>query len=66
MVYRRKKTTFNIPSLIRSIGFIIEFTMKLLSLVTLVSFIVFRDLLGLRNPFDELLDELWEGGNVLT
>ena len=66
MVYRRKKTTFNIPSLIRSIGFIIEFTMKLLSLVTLVSFIVFRDLLGLRNSFDELLDELWEGGNVLT
>jgi len=49
-----------------SIGFIIEFIMKLSSLVTLISFIVFRNWLGFENPFNGLLDEIWEGGRVLT
>jgi len=50
----------------RSIGFIIEFIMKLSSLVTLISFIIFRDLLGLENPFNGLVNEIREGRRVLT
>ena len=61
-----KKKTLIIRSLIRSIGFIIEFIMKLPSLVTLMSFIVFRDSLGLENSFNELVDELWTGRRVMT
>ena len=59
------KKTLNIGSLIRSIRFIIKFIIKLPSLVTLMSFVVFRDLLGLENPFNGLVDELREGGRVL-
>ena len=50
-----KKKTLNIGSLIRSIGFINEIIMKLPSLVTLMSLIVFRDLLESEN----LLMDLW-------
>ena len=48
----------NIGGLIRSIGFIIQFIKELSSLVTLISFIVFRDSLGLENPFNGFMDEL--------
>jgi len=34
--------------------------------MTLISFIVFRDSLWLENPFNGLVDEIWEGGRVLT
>jgi len=63
---RKKKKNLNIGTLIRSIGFIIEFVMKLLNLMTLISFIVLGDSLGLENPFNGLVDEIWEGGRVLT
>jgi len=61
-----KKKTLIIRSLIRSIGFIIEFIKKLSRLVILMSFIVCRDSLGLKNPFNGVVDELWGGGCVLT
>jgi len=60
------RKTFVIGNLMRSIGFIIEFIMKLSSLVTLISFIIFRDLLGLENPFNGLVNEIREGRRVLT
>ena len=66
MVDGRKKQTLSIGSLIRGIGFIIEFIMNLLSLMAPISFIVFSDSLGLRNPFNGLVGEIWEGGTVLT
>jgi len=40
-------------------GFILEFIMELSSVVTLMSFIVLRDSLGLENPFSGLVSELW-------
>jgi len=58
--------TLAIESFIRSIGFIVEFIMKLSSLVTLISFIVFRDSLRLENLFNGLVNELCEGGRVFT
>ena len=61
-----KKKTLNIWSLIRSIGFIIEFIMKLSSLMTLISFILLRDSLGLKTSLNRLVDEIWVGGRVLT
>jgi len=63
---REKKKILNIGSLIRSIGSIIEFIMKLSNLMTLIFFTVFRDSLGFENPFNGLVDVLWEGGRVLT
>ena len=39
---------------------------KLSSLVTLVSFTLFKDSLGIQNPFNGLVNDLWEGGRVLT
>jgi len=44
-----KEKTLSIASLIRSIGFTIKFIMKLSSLVTLMSFIVFNDSFGVKN-----------------
>ena len=43
-----KKKTFNTGSLVRSIEFIIKFIIKLSNLVTLISFIVTKDSLGLK------------------
>jgi len=43
-----EKKTLNIGSLVISIGFIIEFIMKLSSLMALIFFIVFSDSLGLE------------------
>jgi len=40
--------------------------MKLSTLVTLIFFIVCRDSLGLENTFNGLVDEIWQGGRVLT
>jgi len=51
---------------LRSIRFIIEFILKLSSLVALMSFIIFRHSLWLENPFNGLVNELWENGRVLT
>jgi len=39
-----------------------EFIKKLSSLVTLMSFNVFRDSLGLENPFNGLMDKLGKVG----
>jgi len=60
------RKTLVIGNLMRSIGFIIEFIMKLSSLVTLISFIIFRDLLGLENLFNGLVNEIREGRRVPT
>ena len=60
-----KKILIN-GSLIGSIGFIIEFIMELLNVVTLMSFIVFRESLGMESPFNGLVNELCEGSRVLT
>jgi len=54
------KKTLNIRSLVRSIGFINKFIMKLSNLETLISLIVFRDSFGLENPFNGLIDEIWK------
>jgi len=48
--------------LIRNVGFMLEFIKKLSSLLTLMSFIVFRGSLGLGNPFNGLLDKLGKVG----
>ena len=40
--------------------------MELSRVVSLLSFVVFRDSLGLENPFNGLVNELWEGGRVQT
>jgi len=54
----KEKKILNVGGLFRSIGFIIEFIKKLSSLVTLISFMVFKDSLGLENPFIELINEI--------
>ena len=53
-----KKKTLIIGSLIRSIGFVIEFITKLSSLVILMSFISFSNLIGLENSFIRLMNEI--------
>ena len=40
--------------------------MRLSSLATLTSFIVFGDSVGLENQFNGLGDKLWKGGRALT
>jgi len=60
-----KKKILNLGSLVRCTGFMIEFIMKLSSLVTFMSFIIFRDSLGLENSFNGLVSELRKGGRVL-
>jgi len=60
-----KKKTLIIGSLIRIIGFIIEFIKKLSSLVTVMSFIVFKDSHGLGNPFNGLVNEIQKVRTVL-
>jgi len=47
-VMGEKKKILNIVSLTRSIEFIIKFIIKLSNLVTLISFIVTKDSLGLK------------------
>ena len=39
--------------------------MKLSSLVTLIASNVFGDILGLEDPFNELVDEIWEMWEVV-
>ena len=51
MVDGRKKQTLSIGSLIRGIGFIIEFIMKLSSWLTLKSSTVFNDSFGVKTIF---------------
>jgi len=63
---RENKKTLISRSLIRSIRFIVEFIIELLSAMALMFFIVFRDSLELEKPFHGLMNELWEGGIVLT
>jgi len=60
------KTTLISGSLIRNMGFIIEFIMELSSIVTFMSFTVFKDSLGLESPFTGVVNEPWEGKRVLT
>jgi len=61
-----KKKTLNIECLDSNIRFIIEFRMQLSRLVTLIPFIVFREPLGLENPFNRLMDLIWEDGRLLA
>jgi len=53
-----KKKTLNIGSLVKSLYLIMEFIMKLSSLMTLASFIVFRDSFRLENQFNGLVNEI--------
>jgi len=48
----------NVGGLFKNIGRIMGLLMKLSSSLTLMPFIVVRGLLGLENPFNELVDEL--------
>ena len=53
-----KKKSLIIGSLIGSIGFIIEFTKKLPSLITLMSSTVFNDSLGWKAILIRLMNEV--------
>ena len=61
-----EKKTLNYRSLIRSIVFIIEFIMKLSSLVTLMSFIVFNASFGVEVIFIRFLNAMWKVERVMT
>ena len=56
------KKTLNSGSLTKIVGFFIEFIMKLPSLVTLMSSIVFNDSLGMENIFIGFLNKSVRSG----
>jgi len=58
LIYGRKEENLEYWELSYEYWIIIEFIKKLSSLVTVISFIVFRGTLGLENPFVGLVIEV--------